>query len=96
MPNITITLSDAEFKSLEYVAADPSDWAVNAVTERARLATNDIVQIYTQRALDESVSIPSTRDEIIMDAFARGWVKTSAQRALDAQNEAEALLNGGA
>ena len=84
MPDITITLTDTQYKGLEYAAASPQDWADNAVTERARIANDEIVQLYTNRALDEGVQIPATRELIVADAFARGWVKTAAQRNADA------------
>ena len=79
MPNITITLTDTQMKGLEYAALSPEDWSDNAVKNRARIAIDEIVQIYTSKALDEGVQIPTTRDEIVADAFARGWVKTAAQ-----------------
>ena len=72
--NITVTLTDTEYKGLQSVAVDPQDWIVNAATNRARIAVDDIVKLYTNRALDEGVAIPGTRDEIVTDAFARGWV----------------------
>lgn len=84
MPDITVTLTDTQYKGLEYAAADPQDWAENALTERARIANDEIVQLYTNRALDEGVQIPATRELIVADAFARGWVKTAAQRNADA------------
>ena len=86
MPNITITLTDTQLKGLEYVALSPQDWAENAVTERARIANDEIVQMYTNRALDEGVAIPATRELIVADAFTREWAKTAAQ----VQAEAEA------
>ena len=76
---ITVTLTDTQYKGLEYIGT-PQDWAENALTERARLAIDEIVSIYTNRALDEGVTIPSTRELIVSDAFTRGWVKTAAQR----------------
>jgi len=76
---ITVTLTDTQYKGLEYIGT-PQDWAENALTERARLAINEIVSIYTNRALDEGVTIPATRELIVADAFTRGWVKTAAQR----------------
>lgn len=85
MPDITVTLTDTQYKGLEYAAASPQDWADNAVTERARIANDEIVQLYTNRALDEGVQIPATRELIVADAFARGWVKTAAQRNAEAQ-----------
>lgn len=84
MPNITVTLTDTQLKGLEYAAMSPQDWADNALTERARIANDEIVSLYTNRALDEGVQIPATRELIVADAFSRGWVKTAAQRQADA------------
>jgi hypothetical protein len=81
--DITITLSNAEFKSLQYVAVDPIEWVDNAAKNRAREAQQEIVTLYTNRALDEGVTIPSSRDEIVEDAYTRGWIQT-----LSAQHEA--------
>jgi len=85
MATLSVELTDTEMKAMEYVAASPVDWADNAVTNRARIAIDEIVSIYTQRALDEGVQIPSTRDEIVADAFTRGWVKTAADRNAEAE-----------
>jgi len=85
MPSITITLTDTQMKGLEYVALSPQEWAENAVTERARIANDEIVQMYTNRALDEGVQIPATRELIVADAFTRGWVQTAAEAQAAAQ-----------
>lgn len=85
MAELTITITDTQLKGLEYIAQTPQDWADNAITERARLAVDEIVKIYTDRALDEGVSIPATRELIVADAFTRGWVETAAQRDAAAQ-----------
>jgi len=87
MPDITITLTDTQNKGLEYITDSPQEWIDNAATNRARIANDEIVQIYTNRALDESVQIPVTRELIVEDAFTRGWVKTAKQ-----QNEDETPL----
>ena len=86
MPNVTITLTDTQYKGLQYAALYPQDWADNALTNRARIANDEIVSMYTNRALDEGVAIPATRELIVADAFSRGWVQTAAER----QEEAEA------
>ncbi len=85
MPDITITLTDTQLKGLQYAALDPQDWAENAVTERARIANDQIIQMYTNRALDEGVAIPATRELIVVDAFTRGWAKTAAQMQAEAE-----------
>lgn len=82
---ITIELTDTQFKGLEYAALSPQEWAENAVTERCRIANDEIVSIYTNRALDEGIQIPATRELIVADAFTRGWVKTAAVRNAEAE-----------
>ena len=72
MPDITVTLTDAQHKALTTVAI-PQDWADNALQVRADAAIDEIVASYTTRALDEGVSIPSTRALIVDDAIERGW-----------------------
>ena len=89
MPNITITLTDTQMKGLEYAAFSPQDWAENAVTERARIANDEIIQIYTTRALDEGIQIPATRELIVADAFTRGWAQTVAEAQAAAEAEAD-------
>lgn len=93
MPDITITLTDTQLRGLQYAAVDPQDWAENAITNRARIANDEIIQMYTTRALDEGVQIPATRELIIEDAFTRGWAQTAAdaQAAEDAAAQAEDL-----
>ena len=83
MATLSVNITDTEMKAMEYVAMSPLAWADNAVTNRARIAMDEIISIYTNRALDEGVQIPTTRDEIVNDAFARGWVQTAAEREAD-------------
>ena len=85
MPDITITLTDTQYKGLQYAAADPQDWADNALTNRARIANDEIISMYTNRALDEDVAIQATRELIVADAFTRGWAKTAAQVNAEAE-----------
>ena len=76
----TIKLTDTENKALSYASVTQQDWIDNVVHNRCRIATDEIVDIYTKRALDEGVQIPTTRELIVDDAFTRGWVKTAQQR----------------
>lgn len=88
MPTITIELTDTEMKGIEYAAVSPQEWADNAVTNRARIANDEIVQITMNHCLDNGIQIPGTREEIVAFAFANGVVKTAAVR----QAEAEAAM----
>ena len=89
MPEITITLTDTDLKGLQYCAVSPQEWAETVVTHRAKQANDEIVQMYTNRALDEGVAIPATRELIVADAFTRGWAQTAADReaAIEAASE---------
>lgn len=87
MPDITITLTDTQYKGLEYAAASPQDWAENAVTERCRIANDEIVQMTVAHCLDNGIQVPTTREAIVAYAFDNAIVKTAAQRNAEAQAE---------
>ncbi len=89
MPTITVTITETQLKGLEY-KSNPQDFADNALHNQARLATDEIIQMYTNRALDEGVAIPATRELIVADAFTRGWAKTAAQLNAEAEAALEA------
>jgi hypothetical protein len=78
MANYTVTLTNAENLALSQVAASPQAWIDNVVKERARVAINDIVTLAVAKYLDQEISIPATREEIVQDAFDRGWVTAAA------------------
>ena len=89
MPTITIELTDTQYKGLEYATLSPQDWAENAVTERCRIANDEIVDITVKHCLDNSIQVPATREEIVAYAFDNDIVKTAAVR----QQEAEAEMS---
>jgi alkylhydroperoxidase/carboxymuconolactone decarboxylase family protein YurZ len=91
MAELTVTITDTQLKGLEYIALSPQEWADNAITERARIAVDEIIQMYTNRALNEGVQIPATRELIVADAFTRGWAQTAAERqaAMQAEDSTE-------
>lgn len=69
-----ITLTDAEHQALGYAAVDPEAWISNAVQQRARIAIDEIVKIAVDKFLDAGETIPGSKDEIVAEAFSRGWV----------------------
>lgn len=77
----TITLTEAEQKAMEYVAADVFEWINNAAKNRARIAIDEICQFYTNYKLENNQPITATsKDEIVLAAFDEGLFKTAAQR----------------
>lgn len=87
MPNLTIEVTDTELKCMEYCAASPQDWADNAVTNRARIAGDEIVAAIVAHCNENSIALAVGRDAQIAQAFELEVVKTAVQR-----NE-EALAN---
>jgi len=87
MPTITIELTDTQYKGLEYAALSPQDWAENAVTERCRIANDEIVDITVKHCLDNSIQVPATREAIVTYAFDNDIVKTAAVRNAEAEAE---------
>jgi hypothetical protein len=85
MAIITIELTDTQYKGLEYAALSPEEWATNAVTERARIANDEIVQITVQHCLENGIQIPATREAIVAYAFNNGVVNTAAERQAEAE-----------
>jgi len=91
MPNITIELTYTELKGLEYAAFSPQDWADNAVTNRARIAKEEIIAKLVAHCNANSVAIATGEDAQVTQAYDLGVVKTAAQ----VQAETEALEQGG-
>jgi hypothetical protein len=86
MPQITINLSDAQYKALETVAVSPEEWAKNAVYVRCQNAIEDIVNAEVQRKLDAGDPITGSKEDIVLAAD----VETAAER--NARLEIEAQL----
>ena len=89
---ITIELTETQYKGLQYAALSPEDWATNAITERARIANDEIVQTTVQYCLDNGIQIPATREEIVEYAFTNELVKTAEQRNLESEAQLQAEL----
>jgi hypothetical protein len=87
MPTITIELTETQYAGLAYAAASPEEWAENAVTERCRIANDEIVQLTVQHCLDNGIQVPTTREAVVAYAFDNGLVKTAAQRNEEAAQE---------
>lgn len=94
MPNIIISLTDTQYACLEYAAISPQDWGENAVTERARISSEEIVQITVQNCLANGIQVPATREDILAYAFANGVVKTAAMRQAQEEEKISAMETG--
>ena len=76
----TITLTEAENLAFQYVAADPQEWIDNAATNRARIAIDEICDLYVKYKLDNNQPITSTnKPDMVLAAYEEGLIKTAKQ-----------------
>lgn len=83
MPTITVTLSEAENKALEYTAISVPDWVSNAAKNRSSKAKQEIISILVEHCNANNISLAVGEDAQITQAFDLGVVKTAVQRAAD-------------
>jgi len=79
MPDITVTLTDTENKALEYAAVSVQDWADNALTNRARIAKDEIIALLVAHCNANEVALAVGEDAQVTQAYDLGVVKTAAQ-----------------
>ena len=71
----TVGITEGEFKALQTVMIDQKEWIENAVKPRARQATLDITNKYTQFKIDNGQAITAIGSTaIITAAIAEGVV----------------------
>ena len=78
--NYTIELTETEKLAMEYIAYDPQTWVENAMKERARLATEEIVKIAVDKFLEANQTIPGSREEIVAAAYENNWIQTAKDK----------------
>ena len=83
MPDITVTLTDTENKCMEYAAVSVQDWADNALTNRARIAKEEIIALLVAHCNANGVAIATGEDAQITQAYELEVVKTAAVRAAE-------------
>jgi hypothetical protein len=80
MPDITVSLTDTENKSLEYVTPSIQDWADNALKNRARIAKDEIISLLVTHCNANNVAIATGEDAQVTQAYSLGVVKTAEER----------------
>ena len=84
MPDITVSLTDTENKALEYAAVSVQDWADNALTNRARIAKDEIIALLVAHCNANDVALAVGEDAQVAQAYDLGVVRTAAQVNADA------------
>ena len=78
MATITVTITDTEKKSLEYMTASIEEWTDNAVTNRARIAKDEIIAKLVTHCNANSIALATGEDAQITQAFDLEVVKSAA------------------
>ena len=71
----TVGITTGEYKALQYVMIDQKDWIENAIKNRARIASDEIVNLYTQFKVNKGEAITAVGTTAIIEAaYAEGVV----------------------
>ena len=71
----TITLTETEKKSMEYISHDVNDWITNFAKERARHAKNVILQLNLEHCNANDITLATGEDAQVLQAYDLGVVK---------------------
>ena len=69
MPDITISITETEQKALETVMVDISEWTDNAVTNRARIAKEEIISKLVAHCNANEIAIATGEDAQVTQAY---------------------------
>ena len=71
----TVGITTGEYKALQSVMVDQKDWIENVITNRARIASDDIVNKYTSLKINKGEAITAVGTTAIIEAaYAEGVV----------------------
>ena len=64
----TVGITTGEYKALQYVMVDQNDWIENAIKNRARIASDEIVNLYTQFKINKGEAITAVGTTAVIEA----------------------------
>ena len=71
----TVGITTGEYKALQSVMVDQRDWIENAIKNRARIASDEIVKEYTQFKINKGEAITAVGTTAVIEAaYAEGVV----------------------
>ena len=71
----TVGITPGEYKALQYVMVDQNDWITNALKNRARIASDEIINLYTQFKINKGEAITAVGSTAVIEAaYAEGVV----------------------
>ena len=71
----TVGITTGQYKELQSVMVDQNDWIENAIKNRARIASDEIVNLYTQFKINKGEAITAVGSTAVIEAaYAEGVV----------------------
>ena len=71
----TVGITTGEYKALQYVMVNQQDWIENAIKNRARIASDEIINLYTQYKINKGEAITAIGTTAVIEAaYAEGVV----------------------
>ena len=71
----TVGITTGEYKALQYVIVDQKGWITNAIQNRARIASDEIINQYTQFKINKGEAITAVGTTAgIEAAYAEGVI----------------------
>ena len=64
----TVGITTAEYKALQSVTADQKEWIENAIQNRARIASDEILNKYTQFKINRGEAITAVGTTAVIEA----------------------------
>ena len=71
----TVGITTGEYKALQYVMVDQNDWISNALKNRSRIASDEIVNTYSQFKINKGEAITAVGTTAVIEAaYAEGVI----------------------
>ena len=64
----TVGITTGEYRALQYVMVDQKDWIENALKNRARIASDEIDNLYTQFKINKGEAITAVGSTAVIEA----------------------------
>ena len=78
MTNITVELTDTEYKAIQFIAMSPQEWVDNSVKNRARKAIDSICEILIEHCNENSIAIAVGKEAQVAQAYELDLVENLA------------------
>ena len=71
----TVGITTGEYKALQYEMVDQKEWIENAIKNRARIASDEIVNTYSQFKINKGEAITAVGTTAVIEAaYAEGVI----------------------